>query len=105
MWIIIGIIVLWFILVKPLIKFLAHSKRNNEQAFSMLNDETKMLLINEDVFELAAIITACELEGDYRTGNIILDACSHKGLSFANRVDRVRNELRIKSGLGQLKKF
>jgi len=71
----------------------------------MLNDETKRLIQNEDVLELASLITECEIAGDYRTGNILLDACLHKGYSFAKRVDRVRNELRIKAGLGPLKKF
>lgn len=105
MWWIIGIIIIWFVLIKPLIKFLAHQKRNNATAFSMLNDEVKMLILNEDIIQLATIVTACELEGDYRTCNIILDACSHRGLSLATRVDRVRNELRIKAGLGPLKKI
>jgi hypothetical protein len=70
MWIIIAIIVLWFVLIKPLTKFIASNKRNNTQAYFMLNDETKMLIQNEDVLELAWLITECEKAGDYRTGNV-----------------------------------
>jgi hypothetical protein len=105
MWIIIGIIVLWFVLIKPVIKFLAFNARDNQQAYSMLNDETKMLIQNEEVLELATLITGAEVEGDHRTANVLLDACLYKGYTFAKRVDRVRNELRIKAGLGPLKKL
>lgn len=71
----------------------------------MLNTETQRLIQNEDVLEIASLITGAEIEGDHRTANILLDACLNKGYSFAKRVDRVRNELRIKAGLGALKKF
>lgn len=105
MWWIIAIIALWFILIKPIIKFSARNSRDNAQAYNMLSDEAKMLILNEDVFKLASIITECELSGDYRTGNIIMDAYAYKGIGFATRVDRIRNELRIKAGLGPLKNF
>lgn len=102
MWIVIAIIVL-FVLFKFVFPFIAYNARNNTQAYSMLNDETKRLIQNEDVLELATLITGAEVEGDCQTANILLDACLNKGYSFAKRVDRVRNELRIKAGLGALK--
>jgi len=104
MWLIISIVVL-FVLFKFIFPFIAYNARNNTQAFNMLNDETKRLILNEDVFEIAALITGAEVEGDHRAANILLDACLYKGYSFAKRVDRVRNELRIKAGLGALKKL
>lgn len=104
MWIVIIIIVL-FLLFKFVFPFIAYNSRNNTQAFAMLNDETKELILNEDVLEIASLITGAEVEGDHRTANILLDACLHKGYSFAKRVDRVRNELRIKAGLKALKQL
>ncbi len=104
MWILITIVSI-FLLFKVVLPFIAYNARENSQAFNMLNDETKMLIMNEDVLELAIIITDCELSGDYRAGNVLLDACLHKGYSFSKRVDRVRNELRIKAGLGPLKQL
>jgi hypothetical protein len=104
MWIIITIIVL-FLLFKFVFPFIVYNARNNAQAYNMLNDETKRLILNEDVLELASLITSAELEGDYRTANILLDASLYKGYTFAKRVDRIRNELRIKAGLGALKKI
>lgn len=102
MWIIITVIIV-FLLVKFILPFIAYNSRNNTQAFGMLNDETKRLIQHEDVLELAALITGAETEGDHRTAGILLDACLHKGYSFAKRVDRVRNELRIKAGKGSLR--
>lgn len=104
MWIVIAIVVL-FVLFKFVFPFIAYNARNNTQAYNMLNNETKRLIQNEDVLELASLVTECELIGDYRAGNILLDACLYKGYTFAKRVDRVRNELRIKAGLGPLKKL
>ena len=104
MWVLIILVVL-FLLFKFILPFIAYNARDNSKAFQSLNNQTKKLIINEDVFELASLITGSELEGDYRTSNILLDACLHKGYSFAKRVDRVRNELRIKAGLGKLKDF
>ncbi|MEI2755115.1 MAG: hypothetical protein V9F46_01550 [Chitinophagaceae bacterium] len=84
MWIIIIIIVL-FLLIKFVFPFIAYNSRNNTQAFNMLNDETKRLILNEDVLELATLITGAEMEGDYRTANILLDACLKKRIFICQK--------------------
>ena len=102
MWIIITVFIL-FVLIKLILPFIDYNARSNTQAFGMLNEQTKSLIQNGDVLELAALITGAEIEGDNRAAGILLDACLHRGYSFAKRIDRVRNELRIKAGMGSLK--
>ena len=68
-------------------------------------DEIKYLIEQEKVFELAQILVDLELEREYSLARIVLEAIDSKGFSFARRVDKVRNEMRIQVGLGPLKNF
>ena len=68
-------------------------------------DEIRQHINNEEVFELADILVGLELSKEYQLCEIVLEAIDSKGYSFARRVDRVRNEMRIQAGLGTLKMF
>ncbi|NMH24969.1 hypothetical protein [Flavobacterium solisilvae] len=99
--IIVGILVYFFI-VKP---FLKRREEKNWSSFLSIPENVKELIVNEDVFELAEFLVHLELKKEYAMMRMILEAIEHKGFSFAKRVDRIRNEMRIKAGLGSLKHF
>lgn len=103
MWVvlIIGILV-YFLLIKP---FLRKRNADNLDSYRALPGEMKILIEQEEVFVLAEILVALELEKDFQSAKILLDAIASKGFGFSNRVDKIRNEMRIKAGLGPLKHF
>lgn len=101
LFILLGLILLF----KVIIPFFNFTKSEHKSAFQSIPKEVQILILEEDVFEIAALVTDLELKGQYTLGSQILDACSHKGFAFANRVDKIRNEIRIKVGLGNLKHF
>ncbi len=103
MWIVIilGLLIFFFI-IKPFLK-----KRNAENldSYRALPGEMKILIEQEEVIVLAEILVALELERDYEYAKTLLDAIAYKGFGFSRRVDKIRNEMRIKAGLGSLKHF
>ena len=99
------ILIIAVVVIRFFYNFFQSAKTDYKVAFNSIPEGIQLLIMREDVLELAALITDLELKGDYRKGKQILEACQHRGLSFVNRVDRARNEMRIKLGLGELKNF
>jgi len=99
--IIIGILIYIF-LIKP---FLREKEAIANASYLSVPDEVKYLIANEKVIELSELLVELELEKEYSTARLILDAIEIKGFSFSRRVDKVRNEMRIEAGLGSLKHF
>lgn len=101
MWIvfIIVIVLIYFLVIKPF------RQRRNAQNFAhymMLPEEIRRLIIQERVLELASVLVELELDKNYKLAEMTLNAIDSQGFSFANRVDKIRNELRIEAGLGPL---
>lgn len=103
MWIvlIIGLFV-YFLLIKP---FLQKRKAQNLYSYLVVPEEVKVLIEQEDIFELAEILVGLEIMGKYELAKLILDAIASKGFGLSRRVDKIRNEMRIEAGLGSLKHF
>lgn len=101
-WVILVLILLYFILIRP---FLKYRSVENKFSYDVLPFEIKKLIVEEKVFELSELLVRLEIEQKYDLARIILDAINHKGFTFRNRVDKVRNEMRIQAGLGHLKHF
>jgi preprotein translocase subunit YajC len=99
--IIIGILI-YFFLIKP---FLRQKEAIANASYLSVPDEVKYLIANEKVIELSELLVKLELEKEYSTARLIIDAIEIKGFSFSRRVDKVRNEMRIEAGLGPLKHF
>tara|TARA_R110002110_G_scaffold104340_9_gene263165 strand:+ start:5245 stop:5559 length:315 start_codon:yes stop_codon:yes gene_type:complete len=92
----------YFIFIKP---FLQQRDAQNFASYFAVPDNFKLLIEEEEVFELAELLVGLELNKDYQLARIVLDAIASKGFSFSRRVDKIRNEMRIKVGLGPLKNF
>ncbi len=99
------ILIIVFFVVRFFYGFYKNVKQDHKIAFNSIPEEIQLMIMREDVLELAALITDLELRSEYRKANQILEACEHRGFSFVGRVDKVRNELRIKVGLGSLRKI
>lgn len=99
---IIIVILVYFLVIKP---FLQKRDAHNFYSYLAVPDKLKTLIEQEDVFELAEILVGLELNKNYQLAKIVLDAIASKGFSFSRRVDKIRNEMRIKAGLGPLKNF
>ncbi len=100
--IIIIAVLVYFIFIKP---FLREREAVANASYLSVPDEVKYLIANEKVIELSELLVELELEKEYSTVRLILDAIEVKGFSFSRRVDKVRNEMRIEAGLGPLKNF
>ena len=98
---IIGLL-LYFFLIKP---FLRKREQENFVSYLSVPDEIKILIEEENVIELAEILVGLELEKEYEICRLILQAIDSKGFSFSNRVDKIRNEMRIQVVLGPLRKY
>jgi hypothetical protein len=95
-------VLIYFLAIKP---FLQKRDAQNFASYLAVPDKIKILIEQEGVFELAELLVGLELNKDYQLAKIVLDAISSKGFSFSRRVDKIRNEMRIKVGLGPLKHF
>ena len=102
MWIIIIGLLVFFFVVQP---FLRDREVKNFGSYLAMPDEVRHLINTEKVFELSEILVGLEINKEYQLCEIILEAIDSKGYSFARRVDKVRNEMRIQAGLGSLKMF
>lgn len=103
MWIVLILLILiYLILVKP---FLQQRNEENFVSYLVAPDEIKLLINTEQVFELSEILLDLEINRKFEMCRIILQAIDSKGFSFANRVDKIRSEMRIRAGLGTLKNF
>lgn len=101
-WIIIIGALIFFFIIRP---FLRHREEENFVSYLSVPDNVRFMINSEQVFELAALLVELELKGEYELCKIILQAIDSKGFSFSTRVDKIRNEMRIQNGLGNLKKF
>ncbi len=101
-WVIIILGLIYFFVIRP---FLRHRKEENFVSYMSVPDEVKYMINSEQVFELSELLVELELERKYELCKIILQAIDSKGFSFSRRVDKVRNEMRIRAGLGNLKNF
>lgn len=101
-WIIIIGLLIFFFVIKP---FLRDRDAKNFGSFLAMPDEIRHLINSEKVFELAELLVELEINRQYELCEIVLQAIESKGYSFSSRVDKIRNELRIRAGLGPLKMF
>jgi len=99
---IIIVVLIFFFVVKPFLR-----KRDTENLASFLSvpAEVQTMIHQEDVFGLSELLVELELNRSYGPAKLILEAIASKGFGFSRRVDKVRNEMRIKAGLGSLKNF
>ena len=93
---------IFFFVVRP---FLRKRDTENLASFLALPSEVQNLIHQEDVFALSELLVELEINKSYGPAKLILDAIASKGFGFSRRVDKVRNEMRIKAGLGSLKHF
>lgn len=101
-WVIIILALVYFFIFRP---FMKHREAENFGSYFSVPDDIKHLINSEKVFELAEILVRLEIEKEYELCKIILQAIDSKGFSFSRRVDKVRNEMRIQAGLGNLRNF
>lgn len=92
----------YFIIIRP---FLRSRQEENFAHYMVLPPDVKHMINQEHVFELAELLVRLELNEEYELAKIVLNGIDSKGFSFARRVDKIRNELRIQAGLGPLKNF
>ena len=92
----------YFFVIKP---FLRKRATENMASFLALPPEVQTMIHNEDVFGLSELLVELELNKSYGVAKMVLEAIGSKGFGFERRVDKVRNEMRIKAGLGPLKNF
>jgi len=87
MWIvlILGLLV-YFFLIKP---FLQKRKAHNLYSYLAVPEEVKVLIDQEEVFELAELLVELELDRKYELAKLILDAIASKSFGFSRRVDRI----------------
>jgi hypothetical protein len=97
------ITILIVIIAIIIIPFLLKRKAEQKESFYSLNSNIQDLIVNKKAEELAKIIVNLELEKRYKEGYTLLQAIEYKGMSFSYKVDKIRNILRIKAGLGPLK--
>ncbi len=86
-----------------LIPFLVKRKAEQKASYYSFNSNIQDLINNKKADELAKILVNLELEKRYKEGYMLLQAIEYKGFRFSYQVDKIRNELRIKAGLGPLK--
>jgi hypothetical protein len=99
--IVIGGLIFWFV-IRP---FLRHRKAENFGSYLAVPDEVKFMINSEQVFELSELLVHLEQEREFELCKVILQAIDSKGFAFSRRVDKVRNEMRIRAGMGSLKNF
>jgi preprotein translocase subunit YajC len=95
-------VLVYFFVIRP---FLRKRETENFASFLALPAEVQTMIHQEDVFELSELLVELELNKSYDVAKLVLDAIASKGFGFSRRVDKVRNEMRIKAGLGPLKHF
>ncbi|WP_336071033.1 hypothetical protein [Mesoflavibacter sp. CH_XMU1404-2] len=95
-------VLVYFLVIKP---FLKKRATENLASFLALPSEVQNMIHQEDVFGLSELLVELELNKSYGPAKLILEAIDSKGFAFSRRVDKVRNEMRIKAGLGSLKHF
>jgi len=95
-------ILVYFFIIKP---FLRKRKTENLSSFLALPSEVQNMIHQEDVFGLSELLVELELNKSFGVAKMVLEAIDSKGFGFSRRVDKVRNEMRIKAGLGSLKQF
>ncbi|OAD40670.1 hypothetical protein [Polaribacter atrinae] len=99
---IIIVALIYFFAVRP---FLRQKKAESYISYYNVPDEIKEMIDSENVFDLSEILVDLELNQEYKEAKIILEAINSKGMNFSRRVDKIRNEMRIKAGLGPLQHF
>jgi len=103
-WAIVGIIVA-FLFYKLVIRFFIDMRKENKLAINSLTPEVKEMINNKDAEKLARLIVHLNIDGRiFETGQI-MKAVDSKGVTFATKVDKYRNQIREELGIAPLRKF
>ena len=102
MWVIVVSIAL-FLFYKLVIRFFIDDHRDSKSYYHTIPPEVQRLIDRKDAESLAKLLVGLAVEGEDILGGHVLRAIDSKGVVFATKVDKYRNQMRIRAGLGPLR--